>query len=83
MKEQLALMLGIGAIIILLVLASCKLIACKAELNRYKKYYNCAESLLNRLESDFNWIDRSDNSAVDEYYDARNEIEKLQEQLRK
>lgn len=80
MKEQIALMLGIGAIIILLVLTSCELIACKVKLKKYEKYYKCSEKLLDHLEIDLNWIDRTDGQIVDEYYDAREKlIKQLQE----
>lgn len=80
MKEQLALMLGVGAIIILLVLTSCELIACKVKLKRFEEYYKCSEELLDHLEIDLNWIDRTDGPVVDKYYDAREKlIKQLQE----
>lgn len=77
MAKQLALMLGIGVIAALLM-EFIDIVKHKTLLNRYEEYYNCTERLLDRLEGDFNWIDRSDNPAVDEYYNAR---EKLQKQL--
>lgn len=78
MKEQIVSMLSVGGIIILLVMALCELIACKVKLKKYEKYYKCSEKLLDHLEIDLNWIDRTDSPIADEYYDAR---EKLLKQL--
>ena len=80
MKEQIALMLGYGAIITLLIIAFFGLITYKAKLNKYEEYYKCTERLLDHLEIDLNWIDRTDGQVVDEYYDAREKlIKQLQE----
>lgn len=80
MKEQLALMLGVGAIITLLIIAFFDLITYKAKLNKYEEYYKCSERLLDHLESNLNWMNRFDDPAVNEYYNAR---ENLLKQLRK
>lgn len=77
MKKQFILMLGFVAIITLAII---EFHDAEAQLDRYKEYYNCTERLLDRLEGNLNWIDRFDDPAVDEYYNAR---ENLLKQLRR
>lgn len=44
----------------------------KKELHKYQQYYQASETLLDSLESNFNWIDAYDpGPAYDEYIKAR------------
>lgn len=44
----------------------------KKELHKYQQYYQASETLLDSLESNFNWIDAYDpGHAYDEYIKAR------------
>ena len=47
----------------------------KKELHKYQQYYQASETLLDSLESNFNWIDTYDpGPAYDEYIKAREDL---------
>lgn len=47
----------------------------KKELHKYQQYYQASETLLDSLESNFNWIDAYDpGPAYDEYIKAKEAI---------
>lgn len=52
------------------------IIACSIQhqLNIHKQYYIATEALLDSLEEEFNWIDRYDGQALDNYYDIRSKF---------
>lgn len=51
-----------------------RLLKQKATLERYQQYYRATETLLDSLEDNFNWTDRYDSEAIDNYYDSRREL---------
>lgn len=43
-------------------------------LNLYQQYYHSTEALLDSLENNFNWQDRYDSEAIDDYYNKRRQL---------
>lgn len=67
------------SIIFLLVLISIFLasttfgvmVSAEIHMGKYRAYYQATETLLDSLEDQFNWIDRYDSKAIDNYYNAK------------